>query len=408
MTNIRRDQSTEIKEAIPALVRVMGRDADTAEALQKARQRGDLPVRFIDDSHAAVGDYAKIDLTLHTANGEGDDDPPPDARLGYAGWTPRQRAQFLSWLHEPGSEAPAAFQELYLANLESRLFEGEEWRRLAQAELRKLESTPAWRGHQDLARVSLLSFWLAQDGLLLTDWLAWKSVADDIPEMLMAWGLGWQALLGEPLRAPQVIALAKLWRPAAPRPSMDVLALQLDSLTASLNQEPLAYALAQLGDETRTLHPWRGLHRDVRLLLPRPDVLSQLRPLIMELLEISPIGPSSLSLEVGAVDDPPPDDTFSVENGQSDYAKAFLILEFSQSRSEYFPFVLDMARRDKTFTQLMDENRKLVYRVAFPKGKMRNFWRLWEYVKAWSDVHVYVRGKEIDRIHVYPYSQSLR
>jgi len=56
----------------------------------------------------------------------------------------------------------------------------------------------------------------------------------------------------------------------------------------------------------------------------------------------------------------------------------------------------------------MDEDRKLVYQVTFQKGKIRNFWRLWENVRLWSDVHVYVRGEEIDKMHVYPYSQFLR
>lgn len=404
MTNIRHGQKRKTSGEIPRLMRVAGRDADAAEVLQKARLRGDLPVQFISDKRITTGDYAKIDLTLDVA--DEDDEVSglmPDARLGYAGWTPWQRARFLLWLHEITEEAPPAFQDLYLANLESRLFEGEEWRRLAQAELRKLESTSAWRDHQGLAQVSLLSFWLAQDGLLLTDWLAWKSVAGDIPETLMAWGLGWQALLGEPLRAPQVIALAKLWQPTAPLPSMDALALQLDSLTASLDQEPLAYALEQLGDKARTLHPWRGVHRDVRLLLPRPDALSELRPLIMEMMAV----PSAESTPpiLAAV---PADDAFPPENDATDYAKTFIILEFSHSRSEYFPFVLDLARRIDAFTQIMDEDRRLVYRVAFQKGKMRNFWRLWEYVKLWSNVHVYVRGEEINKIYVYPYSQFMR
>jgi hypothetical protein len=404
MTGMHRDQNREIKGETPPLMRVVGRDADTIEVLQKARDRGDPPVQFASDSRFTTGDYAKIDLAL-AIDREDDDDSGsvPDASLGYAGWTPRQRAKFLSWLCEVDADAPAAFQDLYLANLESRLFEGKEWRRLAQTEVRRLESAQAWRGHQGLARVDLLSFWLAQDGLLLTDWLAWKSVVGDLSDTLMAWGLGWQALLGEPLRAPQIIALAKLWRPTSAPPSMDALALQLDTLTASLGQEPLAYALAQLGDKARTLHPWRGVHRDVRLLLPRPDVLSELRPLIMEMTAVSPAEETPPIVETALTETASP-----AENSTSDYANTFVILEFGYSRSEYFSFVLELAQRNDAFTQIMDEDRKLVYRVTFQKGKIRNFWRLWEYVRLWSDVHVYVRGEEIDKMHVYPYSQFLR
>ena len=206
MTSIQRDQSTEIKEAIPALMRVAGQDADTAEVLQTARHRGDLPVQFVDDNRITTGDYAKIDLTLDVADEDGEvSGPAPDARLGYAGWTPRQRAQFLSWLRESKGDAPAAFQELYLANLESRLFEGEEWRRLAQTQLLRLEVAPAWRNHQGLARVTMLSFWLTQDAPGLADWLTFESALEGISATLISWGLGWQALLGESLRAPQIV-----------------------------------------------------------------------------------------------------------------------------------------------------------------------------------------------------------
>ncbi len=404
MTARERDPNEEIRDRIPLLARVVGRDRDTVEVLQKARYRGNLPVEFVGDSQPTGEDYAKIDLALHVAAwDEQDGDPPPDARLGYAGWTPQQRARFLDWLYESDREAPPAFQELYLASLESRLFEDAEWRRLAQAKLQQLELAPAWSSHPDLPRVSLLSFWLAQDGLRLADWLAWKSMAEDLPKALMAWGLGWQALLGEPLRAPQVIALTKMWRPGISLPSLDALALQLDSLAASLNQEPLAYTLAQLGDKSRTLRPWRGVHRDVRLRLPRPEVLPELRPLILEMTAASPAKATQPIVETVL-----PGTASPAENRMRDYANTFIILEFGYSRSEYFPFVLELAQRIDTFSQIMDEDRKLVYRVTFQKGKMRNFWRLWEYVKLWSIVHVYVRGQEIDKMHVYPYSQFMR
>ncbi len=86
----------------------------------------------------------------------------------------------------------------------------------------------------------------------------------------------------------------------------------------------------------------------------------------------------------------------------------YLILEFSQSRSEYFDYVLQLAQRQSEFAQLMDEDRRLVYRVRFRKDKLRSFWRIWEYVQNWSSTKVYVNGEEIEHWKIWPYSQYLR
>jgi hypothetical protein len=56
----------------------------------------------------------------------------------------------------------------------------------------------------------------------------------------------------------------------------------------------------------------------------------------------------------------------------------------------------------------MDEDRRLVYRVRFHKDRLRNFWRIWEYVQKWSSTKVYVNGQEIEQWKVWPYSQYLR
>jgi hypothetical protein len=85
-----------------------------------------------------------------------------------------------------------------------------------------------------------------------------------------------------------------------------------------------------------------------------------------------------------------------------------LILEFGQSRSEYFDFALTLAQRIDSFSQLVDEDRKVVYRVMFQKDKLRDFWRLWNYVEKWSSTRVYVRGEEIEKWKVWRYSQFLR
>jgi hypothetical protein len=85
-----------------------------------------------------------------------------------------------------------------------------------------------------------------------------------------------------------------------------------------------------------------------------------------------------------------------------------LILEFGQSRSELFDYALRIARRMPTFLQLLDENRKLVYRVTFKRQEMRQFWRLWDYTQGWSTVQVYLNGQALERWKIYPYSQYLR
>ena len=86
----------------------------------------------------------------------------------------------------------------------------------------------------------------------------------------------------------------------------------------------------------------------------------------------------------------------------------YLILEFVHSRSEYIDYVLQLAQRQTDFTQLMDEDRRLVYRVRYRKDKLRNFWRIWEYVQNWSATKVYVNGEEIEHWKIWPYSQYLR
>ena len=89
-------------------------------------------------------------------------------------------------------------------------------------------------------------------------------------------------------------------------------------------------------------------------------------------------------------------------------ADGTIILEFGESRSEYFDYVLHLARSLDSYSQLMDEDRRLIYRIRFRKSKLRKFWRIWEYVQNWSSTRIYVDGDEIERWKVWPYSQFLR
>ena len=85
-----------------------------------------------------------------------------------------------------------------------------------------------------------------------------------------------------------------------------------------------------------------------------------------------------------------------------------LVLEFEHSRSAYFDFALALAQRQEGYTMLLDENRRMIYRVVFRKNKLSSFWRLWNWVQTWGGTHVYVNGKELEKWQVWPYSQYLR
>ena len=85
-----------------------------------------------------------------------------------------------------------------------------------------------------------------------------------------------------------------------------------------------------------------------------------------------------------------------------------LILEFGESRSNFNDHAIELCRRLPEYTQLMDEDRRLIHRVSFRKADMRRFWRIWDYVQNWSSTHVYLNGDELDKWKVWPYSQYLR
>ena len=51
---------------------------------------------------------------------------------------------------------------------------------------------------------------------------------------------------------------------------------------------------------------------------------------------------------------------------------------------------------------------RVSYRVAFRKNEMNAFWQLWNYVQNWTGTRIYSQGQELQKSHVYPYSQYLR
>lgn len=373
-----------------------------------------------DVAHATPdADPTLIDLTLHL-----DDSgpaPPPPLGVGYAGLSPRQRYQFLSWASgDPLAPAPTAFQQLYCAHLEVRLLEAGAEAQRAQEELPRLWQSPAWQGSAALARTQLLAFWIIQDGAGLAAWIGHNL----LPGELAGIALGLQALLGQPLEAREIITLATLWpiktnpaninpantsatQPDAPDP--DVLRLHLSSLESNLGERILHHALRQLPEEAIAPQPWRANHRGLRLEIPQPDLRSPLLPLLRDLFALpvsSPLAPAGAPRDeraltvatnsAGADDDALPDRGWQ------------LILEFGNSRSEYFDIVMRAAQKLPGYAQLMDENRQLVHRITFKRSELRRFWRIWDYVQSWSSTHVYLNGQELEKWKVWPYSQYLQ
>lgn len=386
------------------MIRVAGRDRPLSAVVADAQVQA-LPVGLSCSAPSSAEDFALIDPALGVAATEHLSSAAaasaevsvsvlePAPGLSYAAFTPRQRGWFLAWLETPLSPAPPAFQQLYLANLEVRLLEGNQ---AAAQQVQEFMLSDAWIPNPGLWRAALLAAWLAQDGALLANWLATLTVPAEVTGL----ALGLQALLGAPLAAAEVQRIAQHWSLPASGLSEAVLVFRLQSLHAALTVEPLAHALDQLGDDARALRPWRCQHRDLRIHMPQPDVRRTLQSLLAELTAVG-------------IDEEPPlnapnlPDTIKTK-AHEELSRAHIVLEFQQSRSEYFPFALRLAQKRAGFTQLLDEDRHLVYRVTFRKNEMNAFWQLWNYVQNWTGTRTYCQGQELQKWQVYPYSQYLR
>ena len=390
---------TSVLEATLAenrLVRITGRDPTVDVVMASAVERLAGVVSVLTMPNAPNGDYAQIDAALHIepARLEHPEHGAPRPGVGYAGLTPRQRGEFLWWLRDPRLSAPAAFQALYLAQLEVGLLEGAVRTPAIVRELSRLGRAPAWRAHDGLARAALLAYWLTQDGAGLAAWIA----ETPPPPSLLGVALGCQARLGIALGENQLGHVLTGWQLVEANTSLATLTPHLRSLTTNLDADPLAYALAALGDAAAMPRPWRATHRGVRVAFPQPDIKPGLLPLLAEVMRQSTAPAATPPVIQQTYDSTPP----------SAAVGWHLVLEFGHSRSEPFRFALSIAQRMPGFSQLLDENRKLVYRVIFKKSEMRNFWRLWDYVQSWSSTHIYLNGQELEKWKVFPYSQYLR
>ncbi len=382
--------------SLDPLLRVADRDAPLAEVVAHAQARA-LPITL----HGAASgeDFALIDLALAAATDAllpvAETAPAPG--LGYAAFTPRQRGWFLAWQGTPLTPAPLAFQQLYLANLEVRLLEGNP---AVRRRVEQFLQSDVWTANPGLWRVALLTAWLTQDGAALAQWLT----VHPAPVEVIGLALGMQALLNSPLTAAEAIQAAHAWQHPVATLSEAVLTFRLQSLALTLEQEPLQWSLAQLSAAARAPRSWRCQHRDLRIELPQPDVWRPLAQLLTELAQVTEVAsPLPTDLPGASAADGDAD-----AEATDELNRAHLILEFRQSRSEFFAVALRQAQKRAGFMQLLDEDRHVVYRVAFRKNEMNAFWQLWNYTQNWTGTRVYRRGQELQKWQVYPYSQYLR
>jgi hypothetical protein len=398
-----------------------GRDLPASSLLDQVLADGIPHIRRAVDRPSLPADYAQIDATLPVVLGA--ETPPPLLNTGYAGLTAAQRGFFYRWLMDPTAPAAAGYQRLYLAHLEMALLREDRANRV-RASLLDLLQTLAWNSNVELTRTALLAGWLAQDGRYLAQVIAegYFSAA------LMGIGLGWQALGETPLRASELINAQRIWRNGGTSmppslPDVDVIQLNIDSLRTTLGADPLRYALDRIMDthpvqegETpasdspldrwrRPWETWRCTHRDLHIALPQPDLRPQVALLLSELLQNSHTAPpSSVAIPVGEEEEI----THTDDGVESTASNWYLVLEFSDSRSQFYDYVVFQAQKQPTYRMLMDESRQIVHRLVYPKRQMRQFWRLWDYVQNWSTTKVYLNGQELEKWKIWPYSQYMR
>lgn len=403
-------------------LRIVGRDRSLAELLADRTHElaadEDLPPDYLRVQCAATPgeDYAQIDLQLtiqHTPLLSEE----PMVGMGYAAFTPTQRYHFLQWIETIHLAAPPAFRRLYLAQLESNLWDDPERQRVAWAELLRLSTFATWQEDELLWRVILLAFQLKRDGRALAEWLR---LAPVLPPQFLGVAMGQLAMMGQPLTVELLTLLLQKWQISQHCPATAILQLRLAYLTNLLGNEPLRHLMEKLDPAALAPKPWRTAHRHLRVQMAQPDLRAQLKSMLSELAILVP--DTSGPVEVNGattythhdgndVADDLPEDAPRIKEGASanETKKPWqLVLEFGESRSEYFAYALNQAKRMPGYVQIMDEDRRMIHRVHYAKSEMRRFWSIWEYVQSWSSTQIYVNGKELRKWEIYPYSPYLR
>lgn len=377
-------------------VRIAGRHATAREVLARAQAALEaLGIRCERPTESLADDYAQIDpMLVRTPAPPTERLLPPAPDTGYAGLSSAQRAAFVQWLHEPKAEAPPAFHRLLLAHMETALVEAVADEdvsalRALTGEVLGLDSPP-WRKSEACARTLLLALRLANLPHAWEEWIC--RGAAHVATVGLA--LGQQALAGAPLSAEEALTVARLWKITENPPPVAVVALRLGTLGEALGAPPLAAALERAGERVQQPRPFRASHRDLRLAFAQPDLRPQLEPLLAELFALPQEKFAAVAVaEVAA----------AVESGKP-ADKWNLVLEFGDSRSEYFEFALHQAQKQPGYSILLDEQRHIVYRIVFRRSEIRRFWALWEYVQGWANTRVYLNGVEMEKWKVYPYS----
>lgn len=385
---------------VTAHVRLAGEDPPASLVLAAAARTYTALTPLTRDE-GSNDDYTLVDPGLTVVHpADPDQVPPPRNGLGYAGLTPEQRGVLLDWLADPSAPIARPYQDVYLAHLEVRMLEAHAGDRSIHGRMTALQAAPPWRRHAGLARAVMLGFYLYGDGPGLVNWLANSAPTDDLFDL----GLSLQAQLETPITPAQLGDAMVCWRLTPAPPPVEVLRSRLDSLAAALGDEPLAYARAGWDEAARRPVPWRCLHRDLRLALPQPPVRPLIEPALADVLRVA-ARRDSVRNGTGADTESP---NAVDPRRPSVAAEGTIVLEFQHSRSEYFDYVLDVARRMEGFSQLMDEDRHIIYRVTFRKHKLRQFWRIWDYVQSWNSTRIYADGEELEKWKIWPYSQYLR
>ena len=407
-TRSRKSAGQSAAAKLSSLLRRVGRDRPATRIMNSAARSAKIGaavavVPVSAEAEAEADDYTQIDPTLAT-QATPFLNRPPQPGVGYRGFTPVQRHHFLQWAEQPEGAAPPAFQQLYLAQLEVSLFDTAAKAIAAHNALCYLADAPAWQQNERLWRALLLSYWLQQENTALSHFL---TTLPALSAELTGTALGLLARLDGELTVDHLPLLAERWQ-LPPLPDPAVLRLRLDFLRATVGQDLLAHALAALEPAALAPQRWRTVHRQVRIQMVQPNLRGPLRPLLQE-LATGATASSALQATAGeemtvTVDSEPTESEAAGESGE----KWQLVLEFGDSRSEFFALVVQHARRQDNYLQILDEDRRMIHRITFAKRELRRFWFLWEYVQNWSTTQVFVNGKALQKWEIYPYSPYLR
>lgn len=414
-------------------LRIAGTHAPAQEVLQNAApwlaDRGILVL----PSTPVANDYAQVDLDLeHQPSLYGFDEDAPTLGLGYAGFSDEQRHNFLVWSEQPQRAAAPAYRQLFCASLEVWLLSHSASESRSRFQVRDL-----------IGKLLRADSWL-RDPFLSHLWLLDRVLNPTLPEIADVYALealtpsvagtalGMHALRSEAITPMQVRWLSTIWRIDAADLDPALATLRLDE-AIQRGANLIGDALAALPENALQPRPFRTAHRDLRIALPQPDLRPALEPRLRELfasaetiadtlegeeteedaLQESDERAESATLQ-GVLTEDAPLETPKKGKGKraaagSEGAKEWqLIVEFSEGRSQYTPFALEIAQKLPGYTTLLDENRTIVHRVYMRKSELRRFWRLWDYIQGWSSTHVYLNGKELEKWQIWPWSHYLR